>query len=170
MSGVALVSFTNVNLKKLLPLGRQAFGRNLAEQADLSGYEPPEHHMMCIAALKNKDKLSVAALTSYMSLFHAGFVFAVDERDSAEILEICSMPSVMVESQTRGVMVIYVAGLLTQWKEAILKGCKPEAGREARRVFNLVYGEFKKLNLMELFGVAQVKNNTDQTFYLEYNR
>lgn len=170
MSGVALVSFTNVNLKKFLPLCRQAFGRNLAEQADSAGYEPPLHHIMCIASLKNKDRISISSLTSYMNMFHAGFIFALDERDSAEVLEICSMPSLLVESQARGVMVIYVTGLLTQWQEALLKGCRPEAGREARHIFNLVYGEFKKINLAELFKVNQVQCKTDQTFYLEYKK
>ena len=170
MSGAALVSFTSVNLKKFLPLGRQAFGRNLAEQADSSGYEPPLHHMLCIAALKDKGKQNIASLAPYMGLFHAGFVFAVDERDAAEIISICGMPAVLSESQARGISVIYVAGLLTQWQEAVLKGCRPEVGRETRHVFNLVYSEFKKLNLAELFKANQVQSKTDQTFYLEYKR
>lgn len=168
MSAVALVSFTNVNLKKFLPIGRQAFGRNLAEQADVSGHEPPLHHMMCIAALKEKGKLNQLTLISYMSLFNAGFTMAVDERDAAEVLEICSMPSLLVESQARGVMVLYICGTLTQWAEAVLKGCKPSVEREVRQVFNLIYGEFKKIGLTELFKVNQIASKKDRTFYLEH--
>ena len=170
MSGVALVSFSSVNLPKFLPLGRQAFGRNLAEQADSSGYEPPLHHMMCIAALKEKGTIRTSQLTAYMNLFQAGIIFAIDERDAAEVLEICSMPSLMMESQARGIKVVYASGLLTQWQEAVLRGCSPDTGREARQIFNSVYGEFKKVNLAELFKVNKIQSKTDQTFYLEHKK
>lgn len=171
MSGVALVGITNLDLKKLLPLGRQAFGRNLAEQADSAGFEPPLHHMLCVASMKDGSVRPNAKSTlPYLNMFHAGFIVAADERDFAEILELCGMPTVMVESNTRGVLVAYIAGTLSQWKDATLRGCQKTVSREVRAVFNAIFAEFKRIGLNAIFEAKQVPDQGQNgMFYLEYN-
>ncbi|MHC4700085.1 MAG: hypothetical protein ACYTFQ_05875, partial [Planctomycetota bacterium] len=156
------------DLRKLLPLGRQTLDRNLADSADTMGYEPPLHHMMCIASLKNPNAKSASDLQPYLNLFHAGFLIAADERDFAEIFELAGMPCVMVETVERGMCVAFIAGSLAQWRDAVVRGCQREISREARHTFNLIFTEFKNIGLAGAFSVVSKPNQRDQTFLLEY--
>ncbi len=167
MSGVALVQFSEVNLSKFLPLCRQALDRGLADSADAAGCEPPLNHMLCIANMKNPVKASATSVKPYMHLFHAGFIIAADERDCAEILELTSMPSVVTPSIERGISLMFIAGTLTQWRDAILKGCQREIGTEVRHTFNLVYTEFKNIGLEGSFNFKSI-GGRDRTFLLEF--
>lgn len=168
MSGVALVQFSSVDLRKLLPLGRTAFDRNLAEAADAGGYDPPLHHLLCIAALKSVEKASPALVKPYLNMFHAGVLVAVDEQDCAEILELAGMPSVMVDTVQRGLSAMFIAGTLTQWQAAMLRGCQKEVSHEARHTYNLIYTEFKNIGLAAAFSMVSKPNTRDHTFLLEY--
>jgi hypothetical protein len=170
MSGVALVQFSTLELGKLLPLGRQAFGRNLAEAADNAGFDPPLHHMLCIASMKDASKRpSAKAVIPYLNLFHAGFIIAADERDFADILELTGMPTVLVDSNTRGIKVAFVAGSLSQWRDAVLRGCQKHVSREARDTFNKIFAEFKRVGLTDIFEARQVPSQ-DSTFFLEHHK
>jgi hypothetical protein len=169
MSGVALVQISTLDLSKLLPLGRQALGRSLSEPADSVNSNPPLHHMLCIAALKEpRLRPSPGACVPYLNLFHAGFLIAADERDFAEILEIAGMPCVLTETETRGISTAFVAGTLAQWKTAIIRGCVKTATREARHTYNLIYNEFNKLGLAPIFETRKTPMTGDTTFLLEY--
>jgi hypothetical protein len=168
MSGVALASFTAVRPDIVLSLTRKALGRSVSAVADSAGYEPPLHHMMCIAAVKEPDlKKSAASVKPYLNLFHAGFLIAADERDFAEILEIAGLPCVLVDTQARDIKLAFITGSVSQWKDALLRGCITTVGSEPRRVYNLIYKEFGKLGLgpaMELFASQE---RPDKTFLLE---
>lgn len=169
MSGVALVQFSEVNLRKFLPLCRETLDRSVADAADTAGYEPPLNHMLCIAAMKDPGaKASAEAVKPYMNMFHAGFIIAVNELYCAEILELAGMPSIMVPHIERGVSVMFIAGNLSQWRDAILKGCQKEVSREVRHTFNLVYTEFKNVGLAGAFSFKSREHTRDQTFLLEY--
>jgi len=169
MSGVALIQFSTLDLQKLLPLARQMFDRSISEPADSIDSNPPLHHMLCIAAMNEPDlKPSASACVPYMNLFHAGFIIAADERDMAEILAVCGLPCVMVETVERGICTAFVAGCLSQWKTAILRGCVKTVTRETRHTFNLIYSEFNKLGLAPLFEARKVER-PDNTFLLEYH-
>lgn len=169
MSGVALVQFSALNLNKLLPLARQALDRSVSSAADSIDSNPPLHHMLCVASIKEPDiRPSAKSVIPYLNLFHAGFLIASHERDIAEILEITGMPAIMVESVERSISVVFIAGTLQEWKTAILRGCVPTATREARHTFNSLYGEFNKLGLGAMFEARKVERN-DNTFLLEYH-
>jgi len=169
MSGAVLVSFTKLDTPKLLTLGRKMFERSLSEAADRVDSNPPLHDMLCIASMNEPDlKPSASACVPYTNLFHAGFIIVADERDMAEILSICGLPCVMVETVERGVCTVFVAGLISQWKNAILRGCVKSVSRETRHTFNMLYGEFNKLGLTPLFEAKKVERQ-DHTFLLEYH-
>ncbi len=167
MSGVALVQFSEVNLHKLLPLCRQALDRGLADSADAAGCEPPLNHMLCIANMKNPVQASATSVIPYIHLFHAGFIIAADERDCVEILELVSMPSIVTPSVNRDISMMFVAGTLTQWRDAILKGCQREVSHEVRQIFNSVYTEFKNIGLAGAFNFKSTEGR-DRTFLLEF--
>lgn len=168
MSGVALVQFSSVDLKTLLPLGRQAFDRNLADKADSAGHEPPLHHMLCIAAMKTPTSKTSEEIAPYVNLFHAGFLIAAEERDCAEILEFAGMPSILVETIERGIFAMFISGSLTQWRDAVLRGCQSTARRETRHVYNQIYTKFKDMGLAGIFSVKSKPHPRDTTFLLEY--
>jgi hypothetical protein len=124
--------------------------------------------MLCIANMKAPVRASATSVIPYMHLFHAGFLIAADERDCTEILELASMPSIVTPSIERDISVMFVAGTLTQWRDAILKGCQKEIGQEVRHIFNLVYTEFKNIGLAGAFNFKSKENTRDRTFLLEF--
>jgi hypothetical protein len=168
MSGVALVQFSNVDLKTLLPLGREVFDRNLAGEADRQGYEPPLHHMLCIAGMRNPQAKTAEDARPFANLFHAGFIIACSDRDAAEILEVAGMPSIMVETVERGYVAIFLSGTVAQWREAVLRGCQPEVGRGTREVYNGVFTKFKSMGLAQMFNMKLKLRRRDNTFLLEH--
>jgi len=170
MSGVVLVQFSTVDLSKLLVLGRQGLDRSLSEAADGAGFDPPLHHMLCVASIKDKDiRANADSIKPYLNLFHAGFVIVADERDIAEILELAGMPSLMVETVTRGMCFVFASGTLSMWRDAILRGCQKEVSQDVRHIYNMIYGEFKKLGLTSIFEANSKPAQDGHTFYLEHN-
>jgi hypothetical protein len=168
MSGVALVQFSSLNLEKLLPIGRKILDRSLSEISDDSGYDPPLHHMLCVASIKSQDiKSNPESCAPYLNMFHAGFLIAADERDFTEILELASVPAIVTETIQRGYSVGFLAGSLSQWKDALLRGCQKEVSREVRHIYNKVYWEFKNIGLSSIFNFNQIEHR-DSTFLLEY--
>jgi hypothetical protein len=151
MNAATMVQFSGVDLKKLLPLGRTALNRNLAAAADQAGHEPPLHHMLCISSIKTPAANTVNCIKPYLNMFHAGFMVAADERDFAEIMELCGMPCVMVESVQRGVNLAFIAGNLSQWRDAIFRGCQNEVSCEVREIFNKIYVGFRDVGLSAAF-------------------
>ena len=168
MSGVALIQFSNLDLQKYIILGRQGFDRNLAAAADGTGHEPPLHHMLCVAGMKNPDAKTADDLAPYLDLFHAGFMLVADECDWTEILELASMPCVLSQSVERGVDVGVLSGTLTQWRNAMLRGCQRETSRAARWTFNQIYNEFNKVGIAGAFKFRTKQSSRDNTFLLEY--
>lgn len=171
MSGVLLASFSRLDMDALLPIARQALGRSIAAPADKSGSDPPLHHMMCVAAIKDKNlKPSAASVQPYLDLFHAGFFIAAHEEDFTEILELSAMPSVVTDTVTRGVKVAYIAGTLAQWRQAILRGCAPAVTAESRHVFNAVYKALGKLGLSPALQLQPGQEREDKTFLIEHKK
>ena len=163
---VVLVQFSALDLGKFLPIGQEALGRRLSAAADASGKTPPLHHILCVAALKNeKARISPEECTPYLNMFHAGFLIGVDERDCAEILEVTGMPAIMVESVQRGLNVVFIAGTLVQWRQALIRGCDPSTSSEVRHIFNQIFSKFSTIGLEPVLGVEK-KPNSDQTFSL----
>ena len=168
MSGVALVQFSSLKLEKILPLSRQALDRSLSEKADNANFDPPLHHMLCVASIKSADiKSSAESCKPYLNLFHAGFLIAADERDFTEILELAAMPSVLAETVERGYFIGFLAGTLSQWKEALLRGCQKTVSREVRNVYNKIYWEFNNIGLINVFDFNQ-STQRDGTVLLEH--
>lgn len=168
MSGVSLVQFSALDVPKFLKLGRQAFDINLAESADSAGYSPPLHHMMCVAFMKNPQAKTAADIKPYFGLFHAGFMIAADEVDWSEILELAGMQAILTPAIQRGVVVGFISGTITQWRDAVLRGCQKDVGQEARHTYNLIYTEFKNIGLAPAFDVKVTPYQRDHTFLLEH--
>lgn len=168
-SGVALVMMSKLDTDTLLPLMRQALGRNIAAGPDAAGVEPPLHHLLCLASIKEVAK-SASAAKPYLNLFHAGFIIAADERDFAEVLEVAGLPSILVDSQQRGIKVAFIAGTVARWREAIIRGSVAATSKDVRVIYNQVYSCLSKLGLSPALDLYVSAERPDKTFLIEHKR
>lgn len=158
-------------MDKMLPLMRQALGRSVSAIADKAGFNPPLHDMLCVANIKETNlKPHAMSVKPYLNLFHAGFVIATDERDFAEVLEVAGMPAIMVETLQRDIRLAFITGSLSQWKDAIVRGCISSVGKETRHIYNQVYLAFSKLGLSAAFELTLSPERPDKTYLIEYKR
>ena len=96
MSGVRLVGMTALDLNAFLPVTQIALKRNLAEAADNGNHDPPLHHLLCLAAIKDQNVRPTAdSVKNYTTMFNACMMVACDVRDTAGVLECASMPSII---------------------------------------------------------------------------
>lgn len=167
MSGVALVSFTNVDLNALLPIMRQALERSVSAPADAAGASPPLHHMLCIAAIKDDKTRNAESVKPYLNLFHAGFIIGAYSDLFAEVLEVAGLPCIMVDTKARDIKCAYIVGSVAQWRDALVRGCTPVTSQEVRHIYNLVYREFGKVGLSSVMDVT-TKLHTDKTTLIKY--
>jgi len=162
MIAVQMVMFSAFDLETYLPIARQALGRGLSGTADAAQLSDELRNMMCVAALTGDD------VTFVEHLYFAAYLVAADERDMPEIIQIASMPHVTTNSATRGVQVSIISGPLTSWAPALLRGCRPDASVEARRVFNLIHKDLDRRSLCGILEGVRRRPRNDETFLLEY--
>jgi len=167
MAKAFLVQVSSLSLERLVPLGRKALDRNVAERADSWDLQPPSHHMLCIAAIDSvpKDRNDAA---KYLGMFHAGMAMVASEYDSADILATSGMPSIVTDTVERGYQFLYLTGTLDQWRLALLRGCSHDRSG-VQQAYNSVYSEFDKVGLARLFEMKKV-TQTSGLFLLEYRR
>lgn len=173
--GVMLILLTKMDLSHFLPLSREMLGYSPAKAAD--GVTVPlqemAHQLACVAAFKDEHAApSVNTAIPYLNLFHAGFLFAADERDMIEILEIAAMPFTLVETLSRGIDAAIISGSLAQWRDAVKIACHPKTqlSSGARYAFNSIYKALCKIGLKDIFDDLQVSEQQDHTFLLENRR
>jgi len=166
MAGVVLVQFSDLDLKSFLPACRQATGRKMSASADAKGHTPPLHHMICVAAMKNEDA-GPRDCIQYKQFFQAGFLVVADSRDMPEILEVASMPSVLVDTIDRDLSMAFVTGTLSQWRDALVRGCSKSTSRTTRKIFTAVYSKFKSIGVASIFDLKSTTHSVDNTLLLE---
>ena len=162
-----LVGFTTLDLKQFLPIMQQALERNVAEVADRANANPPLHHMLCVAGIKDDSvRPTAASLKPYAHLFHAVFLIGCDERDTAEVLEAASMPAIVTPTCQRGIECLLISGTLDLWIDAVLRGSTTKVSYDVRRIYNSIYDEFARVRLDGMFNVTR-KDRHDSTYLLE---
>lgn len=165
--GVALILLTKLDAPSFLPLSREILGYSPATAADAASLNDIAHQLVCLASFKDKHlPPTVKAATAHLNLLHAGFLIAIDERDTVEILEIATMPFVSTDTLSRGIDAIILSGTLAQWRDAVGRGCCEDVSRDVRHAFNSIYRKLCGIGLKEMFG-KQVIDKQDQTFLLE---
>jgi len=163
-----LVGFTTLDLKTFLPIMQQALERNVADVPDRANVNPPLHHMLCVAGIKDDSvRPSAASLKQYAHLFHAVFLVGCDERDTAAVLEIASMPAIVTPTCQRDVDCVLLSATLDVWIKAVVRGSQKSVTSEVRHIYNSIYGEFCRVHLEAMFETSR-NNHTDGTFLLEY--
>lgn len=166
MTAARIVGFTSLNLKEFLPLMQGVLDRNVADIPDGANLNPPLHHLLCLAAIKQPSlRATGEACRAQANMFHVICAIACSEYESAEILEIAAMPSILTQTVNRGTDCLLLAGTLEQWVAAVMRGCQLNVSKPARETFNRIYEEFTRIRLAGLFN-TESKQQHDKTFIL----
>ncbi|KPK54272.1 MAG: hypothetical protein AMS22_06100 [Thiotrichales bacterium SG8_50] len=173
--GVIPIMQTKLDLNRLLPVARNVLGYSLAKAADAATVPLDElpHALSCLAAFKDaKAPISVGWARPQWSLLTAGFFIVATELDTLDILEAVSgMEIAVTETTQRGIFATIVSGTLTQWREAVLKGCRnTPCPPGVRYALNMIYRHFESVGLRDLFYGLRIVPQDDQTFLLEVKR
>lgn len=129
---VALIQRPNVDFAKFLTVTREALGYSPAKAADASRVKlsDTERFISCLDALRNPE--SVPGLREdLLSHVQFGVLFAVDERDLVEVLEVAQMQFVTTETRIRGVSMGVISGTLAQWRDAVIRGTQKTGAVQA---------------------------------------
>jgi hypothetical protein len=166
--GVALITLTRLDSASFLPLSREILGYSPAKSADSVCLSNIVHHLVCLASFKDENVAStVQAASLCLDLLHAGFLIAIDDRDTVELVQIASLPFISTDTLTRGIDAIILSGSLAQWCDAVRRGCREDVSRDVRYAFNSVYRALCQVGLKDMFDNRQAPVRQDQTFLLE---
>ncbi len=162
-----LISAPSIDFRTFIGLSHQALGRSLAASSDACRRElsDAERFLSCLAAMR--DEKAPVGLSPHL-LQHVSFsaFIAADERDMLAILQLCAgLPFVAVETIVRGVQAAVVTGTLSQWKDAVVSGCRKEVATPVRHCFNKLHGLFIAAGL-HVWQDFTPRGTSDQTFLL----
>lgn len=145
-------------------------GYTPARAADAAGLKDVAHLLACYSSFRDKDTApTVKASFDIYELLSFGCLFAADDRDMGDLLEIANLPFALTETRIRGIQAAIVAGNLRQWRVAILRGCRADQPLMVRACYDKLYLCFSDLGLADVFGHGR-KDLGDGTFLLEDSR
>lgn len=162
-----LISAPSIDFRAFIGLSHQALGRSPAACSDACRrtLSDAERFLSCLAALR--DERAPVGLSPHL-LQHVSFsaFIAADERDMLDILQLCSgLPFVVAETIARGVQAAVVTGTLSQWRDAVVSGCRQGIPTPVRHCFNKLHGLFIAAGV-NVWGDYTPRSTPDQTFLL----
>lgn len=148
-SEAVLITTPAVDFSTFVGISNQALGYSPASAADASPLplSDTERFLSCLSSLK--DRNAPVSLSPHL-LTHVSFsmLLAADERDLLDVLELCSgMPFVQADTLARDVQIAVVTGTLSQWRDAVLSGCKASVEPTVRSLFNTILSRFEQARL-----------------------
>lgn len=164
-----IVTQPSPDFKTLISAANEAMGYSVSEKSDASQRKQTDAEKLlhCLASILEQnpsDHLSPSLL------HHASFAVLLicDEYDFYRVLQCCpSMPTVIAPTVFRDTMLAYITGNLSQWRDAVVSGCR--LGGEGRMLFNLILGKFEGKNL-DLWRDYDKKWTGTTSFMLEDKR
>ncbi len=133
-----------INSPAFLTLANDMLGYSPARAADSAGLKNQPHLLSCLSSFRDKQTpASVKSSKEVYDLMHYGCLIASDEIDMPFILEVLGgMPFALTETKIRGILATIAVGSLTDWKIAILRGCRQTQPEIVRRVYGRIYMQF----------------------------
>jgi hypothetical protein len=166
MPDCVLIQVPSIDFRTFVGLTNKALGRSPAASSDTCRrhLSDAERFLSCLAAMR--DEKAPAGFRPHL-LRHVSFsaFIGADERDMLEILQVASMPFVVVETIARGVQIAVVTGTLDQWRDAVISGCAKGASTPVRHCFNKLHGLFTAAGL-KVWPDYSSRPNPDQTYLL----
>jgi hypothetical protein len=143
-----------------LTLCKDMLGESPARSADAEGLRGLSHLIAVLRDFSGKPE------TDVYNLLQFGCLMAADERDTPLLLEALSgMQFALTDTVIRGVHAIVVSGTLSQWIQAVSKGCRKEQTTAVRYCFDKIYMCFCQQGLASVFNCVK-HDLPDHTFYL----
>ena len=164
-----LIQQPTIDFSRFLAASHEMFGYSPASASDASQKQlsDSERFLSCLAAMK--DQRAPVSLSPHL-LSHVSFsvLVAINERDLMDILELCaSMPFVVADTISRGIQAAVITGTLSQWRTAVLSGCRKDVEPVVRFLFNQILSIFEANNLAVWGDCTRRNNRDDQTLLLE---
>lgn len=160
-----------VDFQKLVAICHQALGYNPSAAADASAVElsATERYLSCLSAIRDSKAPAGVSPTLLHHISQSVLIIA-DERDTLDILNACAgMPSMSVDTLSRGMILTVIHGTLGQWKNAVFNGTARESELNVRACFCKVMHEFKAAGI-DVWKDCNIRPLNDHTFYLEDKR
>ena len=168
---VVLITQPQADFDKLLALAHALLGYSPSSAVDRSRIEHSDTSKLISILAAVRDRNAQPGLTADL-INHASYsvVIAADERDLMDILAAASgMPFIVADTVSRGVMMCYLTGDLTKWRDAVVAGTRSEAEFNVRSCYCQIKLLFDK-EVGNLWKDFQTKPLNDNTFCIEDKR
>lgn len=167
MSAARIVGYTTLDLNTLLPLTEKLTGHNIGAFADSKRLTPPMHHLQCLASFDKIQTNNLAGNVKHLhNMFEVLVLVACDSRDTAELLSILSMRSLLAETVNRDFECFIVCGTLAEWDTAFRWSANPHVTPTVRDVLMTIYYQFCDHGMKGLFNLTPVTKQN--IMYLEH--
>lgn len=144
-SHAILIQRPSIDFTQFLGASHEMFEHSISAKIDASHKQltDTERFLSCLAAMQ--DEGAPVSLPPNL-LTHVSFsvLVAIDDREMLDVLTCCSkMPFVVADTVVRGVQAAVITGSLSQWRRAVLAGCRQEAQPSVRELFNKILAIFE---------------------------
>ena len=144
-SHAVLIQKPAIDFTQFLGSSHEMFGYTLSAKADSSQKQltDTERFLSCLAAMQDEEA-PVSLPPNLLTHVSFSVLAAIDDREMLDVLTCCSkMPFVVADTTARGVQAAVITGSLSQWRRAVLSGCRAEAQPSVRELFNKILSIFE---------------------------
>lgn len=168
---VALVQTPVIDFNTFLTVSNQALGYDVstAVNASLVNRTDAERFISCLAAMQDR-KAKPGCSPRLLCHVSVSVMIAADDVDMFDILSVCQMPFICVDTRVRGVQLAVATGTLRDWRDAVKFGLSRECrNQNVRMGFNRIMGLFTAINV-DLWKGCTSTPQPDGTLLLEDKR
>lgn len=144
-SHAVLIQQPSIDFTQFLGMSHEMFGYAIGAKADASHKQltDTERFLSCLAAMQDEEA-SVSLPPNLLTHVSFSVLVAIDNREMLDVLTCCSkMPFVVADTVARGIQAAVITGSLSQWRRAVLSGCRVEAQPSVRELFNKILSIFE---------------------------
>ncbi len=170
-SHAILIQQPSIDFTQFLGMSHEMFGYAISAKADASRKQltDTERFLSCLAAMQNEEA-PVSLPPNLLTHVSFSVLVAIDDREMLDVLTCCSkMPFVVADTVARGIQVAVITGSLSQWRRAVLAGCRVEAQPSVRELFNKILSIFEAACL-DVWSDCRRRAGPDNTLLLEDQR
>jgi len=170
-SHAILIQQPSIDFTKFLGMSHEMFGYTISAGADASHKQltDTERFLSCLAAIQDEDA-PVSLPPNLLTHVSFSVLVAIDDREMLDVLTCCSkMPFVVADTVARGIQAAVISGSLSQWRRAVLSGCRIEAQPAVRELFNKILSIFEAACL-DVWTACRRREGPGNTLLLEDQR
>ncbi len=170
-SHAVLVQQPSIDFTQFLGNSHEMFNTSLSAKADASHKQltDTERFLSCLAAMQDGEA-PVSLPPNLLTHVSFSVLIAIDDREMLDVLTCCSkMPFVVADTVARGIQAAVITGSLSQWRRAVLSGCRMDAQQPVRELFNRILTLFEAACL-DVWADCRRREGPGNTLLLEDQR